>query len=442
MGYSKKIIKSLFLSLFIAFSGNVSGAAVDSVTVAGRIVNLPAKGARTVIVNECDISDKSERKVAEVDSAGAFMARIPFSFGHTFTINYKKRLFINVYAEPGDSVFVEIDASKKPLEFHVSGDNGTMNEEYSHAYNDLSPIYHGINLPADTVPFAEYMPAFKKEVARTGSIVRNYVEKNKISQDVAMLLCLDNLFNIANQAIGFRGRGLEEQLAFLTDPIFGIENAENAKVMIFPYHLSSLCARFPEYVKNMPRGLAKDLAYASSNGEIVPERSEFADTAYYDRIYGDSDVNLEVGSIKSGDVVVLEGDSIYTLKRQNPLEWVMKKYPGRPIYLDFSATWCGPCRVALASSEGVREHFKDSEIVFVVCWLKSDKESWTMVAPSIHNAVQIFVDDDDLANRMMSTLNVNGFPAYYLIGRDGGINHDGVPGFKDPELPEFLRSLK
>ena len=68
-------------------------ATVDSITVAGRIINIPPKGARTIIINECDISPKSERRVVDLDSVVEFRERIPLSFGHTFTLNYKRNLF-------------------------------------------------------------------------------------------------------------------------------------------------------------------------------------------------------------------------------------------------------------------------------------------------------------------------------------------------------------
>lgn len=40
-----------------------------SITVAGHIMNIPAGGSKTIIINECDISRESVRKVADLDSA-------------------------------------------------------------------------------------------------------------------------------------------------------------------------------------------------------------------------------------------------------------------------------------------------------------------------------------------------------------------------------------
>jgi len=181
-------------------------ATVDSITVAGRIINIPPKGARTIIINECDISPKSKRRVVDLDSVVEFRERIPLSFGHTFTLNYKRNLFVNAYAEPGDSIFIEIDASKSPLEFHLSGDRAELNEEYAHAFADVTPFSYNVELPADTVALAEYMPIFKAAIDSCRKLIDDYVAANSISPETARMLYNGNIYDIANLACSYRGR--------------------------------------------------------------------------------------------------------------------------------------------------------------------------------------------------------------------------------------------
>lgn len=417
-----------------------AAARTGSITVSGKVANIPAKGSRTIIINECDISNKSERRVADLDSLGQFCERIPFSSPHTFTVNYNRNLFINAFAEPGDSIHIEIDASKSPIEFSLSGDHSAMNREYSKAFHALAPIYYDIKLLPDDAPLADYMKQFKSEVARTRAAVDSYIAANAVSDEVAKMLYADNIFSIANQAIGFKGANLDEQSAFFTDPIFDITNEDNARQMIFPYHLSALCRRFPDRIASYPKSHIRDLMYATTCGHQQPSRDEFADPDYYDRIYENAASKTALPDIGKGDIVVMLGDSIAQIQDMNPLEWLVRHYEGRPIYLDTSATWCVPCRAALTASEGVREHFKDSEIAFAVIWLKSDLESWNKFAPTIHNAAHIFINDDDMSNRIMGQLKIVGVPAYFFITPDGKITRDNVPTFHSPELPDFLKS--
>lgn len=437
-------------------SGNIKrllALLIAAVCVSSSSANLPAYSikvsgvvsggaSRTLVINECDVSEKSRRCIAELDSAGRFDVVLPFYYGHTFTVNFNRRLFINAYAEPGDSLFVSIDASVSPAEFHLSGAHAKLNEEYSHAYLDLAPIYYKVNLPADSVPLSVYMPAFKREVARTRAIVDKYINEKSLMPETAELLRLDNIFVPANQAIGFEGNGTDEQIAFFTDSLFDIFNARNPKVMIFPYHLSALMRRNPGLVDSVPKSAVRDLMYATLRDEANPAREEFENTAYYDRLYKGVKKSMDFSALTPGRIVVLEKDTVYNIDNDNPVNWLRRRFPSRPVYLDVSATWCGPCRAALLAGSDVRQHFVDSDIVFAIIWLRSDIEVLKTLAPRINNAIHVFIPEDDMSNRIMGILNLKGFPSYYFIDRNGEISADGVPHFNDSGLVDFLREKK
>lgn len=421
------------------FSASAMPQPAMSIKVSGEVRGIPNETPNTLIINECDICNNSARCIVEIDSAGRFDVSLPFYYGHTFTVNIN-RMFINAYAEPGDSIFVSIDTSKSPMEFHLSGAHAGLNEEYSHALSDLSHIYFDVNLPADTVPLSVYMPKFKSEVARTKAIVDKYVEEKSLRPETVELLRLDNIFIIANLAIGFVGNGKDEQIAFFTDSLFDISNEHNVKVMIFPYHLSALMMKSPEYINKMPKSVIRDLMYAAHEDCNRPSRDDFANVAYYDRVYDDETRPVDLSGIKPGRIVVMENDTVCNIDNVNPVEWLKQKFPSQPVYLDISATWCGPCRAALSEGESLRRHFSNSDIVFAVIWLKSDMDSWSVLAPKFGNAIHIFVPDEDMSNRVMGSLNMQGFPSYYFIDRNGKMSAENIPHFNNPDLIDFLQS--
>lgn len=213
--------------------------------------------------------------------------------------------------------------------------------------------------------------------------------------------------------------------------------------MIFPYHLSALMQRNPELVNMVPKSIIRDLMYATLEDAAAPDRNVFENTAYYDRLYTDMpEKQIDFSKLKAGNIVVIENDTVYNVEDVNPLEWLKERFPNRPVYMDVSATWCGSCRVGFLSGEGVRHYFSGSDVVFAVIWLNSNLESLKAFVPRIHNAVHIFISDDDMSNRIMGILNLQGFPSYYFIDRDGEISSKDIPDFNDPQLVEFLQSKK
>lgn len=429
-----------FFAIVIVSAIALSAAAQNEITVAGRVENVPADGSRTVIINECDVSDRSVRQVAEIGANGEFCERIPFMFGHTFTVNYNRGLYVNAYAEPGDSIFISIDASS-PTDFHVSGSHAGLNEQYSHAADAVLRNLWDVKLPSDTTTLSEYMPAFKGEVSRTKAFVDKYVADNHLSPEVARMLYADNLYAIANQAIGYQGQNRDEKKAFFTDSIFDIANEDNTRVMIFPYHLSVIVHNFPEYAMQMPKGLIRDIMLVKMDeDDVTVSRDDFYNTALYDRIHH-GEVAPDISAISPGEIIVWQHDSVSVLRAENPIEWLAKEHAGRVVYLDLSATWCGPCRAAIAASEGTRQYFNDTDVTFAIVWLKSDVETWRKLAPTITNAVQIFVPDEDMSNRIMGAFSVQGFPSCYLINRQGDILHEDIPILQSPSLVDFLKAM-
>ncbi len=412
----------------------------DSITVSGRFKNIAEGMPRNTVIIECDPSYKSVRVICELDSNGSFCHKFPFSYPHTFTVNYNRWHFINAFAVPGDSIYLDIDASTSPLSVSFSGDHAEINQQYNPAFQHMSSLRNAVVLPSDTVTYEEYMHVFKDFVRQGRDSIDSYARKHNLSDEVISMLYSDNLYTLANSAIGYSGRNIEEMRAFFLDPIFDIFNEENTKVMIFPYHLSAIMTHFPDVRDNAPKGTVRDIMYVCDEKAPVPDRSVFFNNNYYDRLYThDKTVNeISIDGIKPGSIIVYDDGEIKELADENPVKWLINEYKGHPIYLDISATWCGPCRAGLKRSESLREHFKDSDIRFAVIWLRSTKENWIKFAPTISNTIQIFIDDVAMTDRIMGHLNVHGFPTYFMIDKNGNLTKEGVPRYQSPELPDFL----
>ncbi len=101
---------------------------------------------------------------------------------------------------------------------------------------------------------------------------------------------------------------------------------------------------------------------------------------------------------------------------------------GKFILIDFWATWCGPCRVAIPHMNEFSKKFADDLIVIGISDETEDKVA-EMKEPVIEYFSAI-----DTEKRMSSALEVKGIPHVILIDPQGIVRWEGFPSLKGHEL--------
>jgi thiol-disulfide isomerase/thioredoxin len=121
------------------------------------------------------------------------------------------------------------------------------------------------------------------------------------------------------------------------------------------------------------------------------------------------------------------------------LNFIISKYEGKIILLDFWASWCVPCRVELPYSKNLSKSYLEKDIVFIYISIDKKKENWINASNDEQlekNNSYLLLDPDN--SPFIKKYNLFSIPRYMLIGRDGKILNDNAPRSSDIKLKSLI----
>lgn len=142
---------------------------------------------------------------------------------------------------------------------------------------------------------------------------------------------------------------------------------------------------------------------------------------------------LEANKRSSGSVAnetpKTEADKIF--------EAIMSKYKGKVVYVDFWATWCGPCRGGIERIKPLKEELADKNVVFVyITNPSSPQTTWSNLIPDIKGEHYRVTQDE--WNFLAAKFNINGIPHCVLVGKNGEVINPKVGYLENSQLKSIL----
>ncbi len=114
-------------------------------------------------------------------------------------------------------------------------------------------------------------------------------------------------------------------------------------------------------------------------------------------------------------------------------------FKGKIVYVDFWATWCGPCRREIPFFKKIKDAYSGKDVVFVAISLDDDKDAWVKMVNEDSNlsGIQLHADkawSSDVAKQYQ----IFGIPTFVLIDAEGKIIEHPATRPSDPEISLLL----
>lgn len=128
----------------------------------------------------------------------------------------------------------------------------------------------------------------------------------------------------------------------------------------------------------------------------------------------------------------------FTLTDINGEEVSLSDFRGKVVYLDFWASWCGPCMREVPYAKELKKRMEgQDDLVFLYISIDTDEEAWRRtVANQEIRGVHLNVPGGRA--EVPSLYNVKGVPTFFIIGRDGNIFDNRPPRPSNPLVDERL----
>ncbi len=118
----------------------------------------------------------------------------------------------------------------------------------------------------------------------------------------------------------------------------------------------------------------------------------------------------------------------------------LEAYKGKVVYIDFWASWCGPCRESFPWMKQIQQQYKKDGLVIIAINVDQDKKLADSFVNEFKPDFSVFFDQD---GKLAEDFKVASMPSSFVIDRQGKprFKHNGFHSNKENEYETELQSL-
>ena len=114
------------------------------------------------------------------------------------------------------------------------------------------------------------------------------------------------------------------------------------------------------------------------------------------------------------------------------LDGILKKYKGQVIYLDFWASWCGPCKREMPYSQKLKKELAGQDIAFIYMSTDKNPDKWKEMIDQLQITGDHYRLSQSLKQEVYTRFNLQYIPRYILINKDGKVADENAKRPSDP----------
>lgn len=443
----KNIIIFFSIFLFIKFT---YAQAVKTITISGKAINFNNSVEVEDMTEFKDISLSSNERIFVPDSNQNFS--IQFKIGIPGYYRIGRNI---IYISPGDDIKASIDW-KNPTKAIFSG-----SRQIENTYLKLTPFPKaGSFLDGETgiqssiAKTIDYILTKSKERSRQLDSIRRMVssdfyrlESVRIKADIInSFMVLPIYYNWVHKTSTDSSLIIQQQIDSLTKPII----AKLSKGLVDPLYLKLVVYRdvlnkilqnqpstflVPQKINDWFKASAikqKAITLNNKNDLIALFKGiDSINSGVYKNAIASTIAQLT--QLNQGDPAI---DILFTNTDNQTIP--LSNFKNKVIYLEFWATWCGPCLADKPKMEFLKQQFKnDDSIVFLSVSIDDNLDAWKKYLIKQGVSKDEFIVD----RNKLSNYNLLSVPRMILINKDFTIEQLYAPGPGDKQLIPLLTKI-
>jgi thiol-disulfide isomerase/thioredoxin len=113
----------------------------------------------------------------------------------------------------------------------------------------------------------------------------------------------------------------------------------------------------------------------------------------------------------------------------------LSDFRGKVVFLNFWATWCGPCRFEMPSMEKLYQRLKEEGLEIVAVNLQEDRSSVEQFVDEYGLSFPVLLDT---TGRIGATYGARSIPTTYIVDREGLVIA-GTIGTREWDTEDYIR---